>query len=293
MVINVVLITYNHSQYVEEAFLSIINQKMPNGWDMEIIVADDASPDNTLNILKDLASKATVPVKFLPEQPNLGHPKNYQRAFNACEGEYIAILEGDDYWNSPYHLQQHIEFLYQHGECVLSMNRPILFYPDKSDFQFGTFNCEDDVLYITGKDMASYNRLGNLSSCVVRNSALKKVDTGVFELDMDDWLLGLSLAKFGFLCKLKDATSVWRIHSGGQWNGLNNTEKINRVLSQIDKYDKFLQGIYHAEFEKMKRQLKDSLGKCNKDNKIIKFIPPIFRYIVALIVPPIIKNKFV
>lgn len=292
MVINVVLITYNHSQYVEEAFLSIINQKMPNGWDIEIIVADDASPDNTLNILKDLASKATVPVKFLPEQPNLGHPKNYQRAFNACEGEYIAILEGDDYWISDYHLYNHIEFLNYHKECVLSMNRPILYNMENKSMDLGHYDTVEPYFYLTGRDLALKNRLGNLSSCILRNEAVKKLSQKIFCYDMDDWLLGLSIAQYGIICKHKQPTSVWRIHSNGQWSGLSVEEKGKRILRQIKNYDECLNGIYHQEFETNRLSvIKQFLPFKNTLAKRIKlWIPPLFVTIGKQLTPKAIRK---
>lgn len=289
MKINVVLVSYNHAKYIEEAFSSIIMQCVPSDYQVELIIADDASNDDTREILRHLSVKSPYKVTFLPEEPNMGHPQNYKRAFMACDGDYIAILEGDDYWSSPLHIQSHVSFMDLHRECVLTMNRSVLFYQDEATYAFGSYNCEDDVWYISGKEMALNNCLGNLSSCVIRRSALNKLDEKIYDFDMDDWLLGLALAKYGFLCKFKAATSVWRIHSLGQWSGLSDAGKYQRVMTQIDNYDKFLNGIYHKEFcvnrQRVASQL--SLKKKSGWKKSMKqYLPPVFMGMLKILLPP-------
>ncbi len=291
MKINVVLITYNHSAYIEEAFQSIVSQKLPDGWEMEIIVADDASIDDTLTILKRLASESYVSTVFLPEEPNLGHPMNYKRAFNACSGEYIAILEGDDYWISQYHLDNHINFLSHHNECVLSMNRPILQSMKTGCIDLGFYDSHEETIYITGRDLAKGNKLGNLSSCVLRNTAVRRLPEGIYELDMDDWLLGLTLSKSGILCKHNKPTSVWRIHSNGQWSGLSTMEKGYRMLQQIDRYDSFLKGIYHDEFIKNQNEIRKQLKhKSSLKSKLKRYLPPVVFLVFSQLLPPAIKS---
>lgn len=294
MKVDVILVTYNHESYVEEAFNSILLQRLPDNCKLEIIIADDASSDNTYNILEGVASQSPYKVTFLPKESNLGHPKNYQRAFNACNGDYIAILEGDDYWSSPLHILNHISFLDSHRECVLSMNRSIFYHQQDSFYELSPYPYVDAVTYISGKDMARGNCLGNLSSCVVRRQVLDRLDDGIFDLDMDDWLLGLSLAQYGLLCKFKEATSVWRIHSGGQWSGLTEVAQCERMVNQIDAYDKFLDGIYHEQFMLNKNYINKKLNSSKKNNSIKefkKYIPPIVITIAKSIIPPIFIDK--
>lgn len=118
---NIILITYNQEKDIRQALESILMQKRT--FDFNIIVADDCSTDTTLQIISEYAEKSDIEFIFLPQTSNLGYIKNYQRAFAACNRDYIAIMEGDDYWLSPSHLENHIRFLANHPECSMSYNR--------------------------------------------------------------------------------------------------------------------------------------------------------------------------
>ena len=96
MKLSILLISYNQSEFVEEAIDSILNQNIP--FDYELIIADDSSTDGTLELISNKLSGTLIKYFVLTSKLNLGISKNYQRGFKACKGEYIAILEGDDYW---------------------------------------------------------------------------------------------------------------------------------------------------------------------------------------------------
>ena len=120
MKVNVILITYNHSQYIRQTLESILVQEISH--EVEIIVADDCSPDNTVDIIREYQDKTSFTFTFLEERQNLGYIRNYQRAFAACTGDYVAIMEGDDYWHKPNHLQNHIDYLEKYPESSMSFN---------------------------------------------------------------------------------------------------------------------------------------------------------------------------
>ena len=95
MKINIILITYNHSNYIRPALESILMQE--TSYDVEIIVADDCSTDNTVEIIKEYESKTKFVFLYLHKDQNIGYIRNYQQAFATCTGDYVAIMEGDDY----------------------------------------------------------------------------------------------------------------------------------------------------------------------------------------------------
>src|SRR4051812_30714392 len=99
---SVLLVTYNHGQFVAQAVESALMQL--TDFEFEIVAVDDCSTDNTLALLKDYEGKYPR-LRVLATEKNLGISRNYQRGFAACRGEFIAVLEGDDYWVSPRKLQ--------------------------------------------------------------------------------------------------------------------------------------------------------------------------------------------
>ena len=283
MKINVILISYNQEKYISKAIESILMQRF-NG-EIEIIVADDYSTDTTLSIIKSYEHKTNFKFIYLKTDKNLGHPQNYKRAFDACDGDYVAIMEGDDYWINPYRLQKHIDFLDSHRECPFSMNRLVIYEEDKDLYQVQDWDYNNDFYYITSQELAQGNKLGNLSACVFRLCEIKKLPDTIFELDVDDWLLGLALGQYGLLAKLKDATSVYRRHSKGLWAGKNNFEVTNSMVQRIDIYNKFFDYKYHKEFIAHKNRL---MGINNKNISFKDFVPPILLIILKLIIPKVL-----
>jgi glycosyltransferase involved in cell wall biosynthesis len=109
--VSVLMITYNQDTYIEEAVLGVLNQKTKHV--VELIIADDNSPDNTECIVKDIIKNHQNGhwIEYVKHTQNKGMISNFIWAFNKCQGKYIALCEGDDYWTDPYKLQKQVDFL--------------------------------------------------------------------------------------------------------------------------------------------------------------------------------------
>ena len=92
--VSVVLATYNGERFLKQQLDSVINQTYPN---LEIIVVDDGSSDNTINILNEYAIRYRN-VSVFKNEKNLGFVKNFDKACGLASGEFIALCDQDDYW---------------------------------------------------------------------------------------------------------------------------------------------------------------------------------------------------
>lgn len=292
MKLDIILITYNHAAFIEQALQGLFMQRLSPTVQAQVIVADDASTDDTLSVIQRLEPQSPFPFVYLPAKSNMGHVLNYKRAFEACKGDYVAILEGDDWWCSPLHLQRHIDFLDLHRECTLSSSRPYVYDTDTQRFS-QSYYCEEkgETWLITAQEEAASNKISNLSTCVIRNSVLQKVimNEALWKVEMLDWLLELMLAEYGFLAKHKDSTSVYRSQGGGLWSGLGSTEQKELVLRQIKEYDKVFQSRYTAEFMEVLRFYyppKRSLGQ-----RLHLLCPPVLWTFLKWLLPPILLRK--
>ncbi len=106
--VTVVIITYNQENYIAESIESVLMQKV--NFEYELIVSDDASTDNTPNIIKEYAKKYSV-IKPILYKNNVGASKNYMNAVAQAIGDNIVVFEGDDYWCSEDKLQTQYNFL--------------------------------------------------------------------------------------------------------------------------------------------------------------------------------------
>lgn len=90
--ISIVIPTYNVSKYIEGTLKSVLAQTMKN---FEIIIVDDGSTDDTVDICKKILSESDVKYKIL-EQSNSGVSIARNKGIENCEGKYIYILDSDD-----------------------------------------------------------------------------------------------------------------------------------------------------------------------------------------------------
>jgi len=290
MKLSIILIAYNQEDTISQSIDSILMQNLP--FDFEIIVADDFSSDKTVAIIKNKLIDKVENLIFLENSKNIGISKNYQRAFLASRGEYIAVMEGDDYWTNPNRLIKHIEFLDFHRECVMSMNRFIVYNQNKKSFYFKKWNSNDDYIYANTSDTIRDNKLGNLSACVFRKSVVDLLKPDLFDLSLADWMLGIVLSQYGFIAVLKEMTSVYRIHNRGIWSKTTKEEKKVQVLKLIDVYNEYLEYRYNKDFTRLKGYKSGKLRYKFLNYEFADFLPPIILVLIKLTIPKIILMRF-
>ena len=94
--VSILFITYNHAAYIRQALDGILMQQVP--FELEIVVANDASTDETTAIIAEYVARMPHLYQVLAYDVNLGVNRNVDRGLGACRGRYVALIEGDDYW---------------------------------------------------------------------------------------------------------------------------------------------------------------------------------------------------
>jgi glycosyltransferase involved in cell wall biosynthesis len=118
--VSVVMITYGHESFIEKAVEGVLMQKCD--FEVELIIADDCSPDNTQAIVKNIIKKhpKSCWIKYTRHQKNKGVQSNFLWSLRKSLGKYIAICEGDDYWTDPLKLQKQVNFMDANQDTVLT-----------------------------------------------------------------------------------------------------------------------------------------------------------------------------
>lgn len=302
--ISVILVTYNHEEYIKEAIESVLSQDTI--YEMELIIADDCSTDSTVEIIKSYEDKTNIKFKYLDNKVNLGITKNYQRAFESAKADYVAILEGDDYWTDDKKIQKHVDFLRNHKECSMSFNRYVVFNKEKGDFIIQPWPTNQKFEYITVKGLAVDNYIGNFSTCVYRKKCLDNLNPNLFNLKVYDWMINMCVAENGLIGYLGEVMSVYRQHSKGTWSSMDFIEQQKESIKYIDIYNEYLGFRYDFEFTDHKNRIErhlvsikqqEALDCIAKNTKILnvkkykEYIPPIIKIIIKLFVPEKLVNK--
>jgi len=91
-IVSVLIDTYNHERFIEQAILSVVDQDFPAS-DREILVVDDGSQDRT----PEIAAKFAPQVRLI-RKANGGQASAFNAGIPECQGEIVAFLDGDDWW---------------------------------------------------------------------------------------------------------------------------------------------------------------------------------------------------
>jgi glycosyltransferase involved in cell wall biosynthesis len=118
--LSVCLITYNHEKYIAAALDSILAQQ--TDFPVRVIIGEDGSTDNTRAICEEYCRKFPELFLLLPAEKNMGMMKNFIRTYKACAGDYIAFIEGDDFWTDTKKLQKQVDFLKVNESYSLSFH---------------------------------------------------------------------------------------------------------------------------------------------------------------------------
>lgn len=158
--ISVALATYKGGQYLEPLLDSLAAQHcLP----YELVVSDDNSPDNTLEVLEKFSQRAPFPVRILRNEAQLGVIGNFNNAFIHCEGELIAYCDQDDLW-APEKLatcvkhfdNEDVKLVMHRSEVVDKDAKPLGYHiPETNKVEFGTvhFPSTPDMSYGLGHQM--------------------------------------------------------------------------------------------------------------------------------------------
>mgnify|MGYP002564096947 CR=1 FL=1 len=95
MRLSVAMCTYNGEKYIREQLMSIRNQTLRID---EIVICDDCSEDDTVEIIENLIRQYDLPVRLHVNTWNHGYRKNFEQAICRCSGDIIFLSDQDDIW---------------------------------------------------------------------------------------------------------------------------------------------------------------------------------------------------
>ena len=225
--ISVAMCTYNGAKYVAEQLESILNQTHPVD---EIVVGDDGSTDDTVEIVKNILSSANVEYQIIQNPVNLGYIKNFENVIAHTKGDIIFLSDQDDVW-----VKEKVEILV--GDLDRDP-RYLLVFSDayvvdaKLNKKPGTL--WDSVFYTPNeKKFKSWTELFcsgyyvTGATVAFRNELFKKACPFTNLWAHDGWL-AIWAAVCGDVCKEKEKLILYRQHE-------NNQIGVSTVVSLRDK----------------------------------------------------------
>ena len=127
--VSVMCLVYNHGKYLRDCLEGILMQRTDFAY--EILLHDDASTDNSADILREYEAKypnVVKPIYQTENQYSRSIPISFTYQYPRAQGKYIALCEGDDYWIDPYKLQKQVDYMESHPDCTFCFTNGYIDY---------------------------------------------------------------------------------------------------------------------------------------------------------------------
>lgn len=226
--VSVIMPTYNHARFIGEAIDSVLNQTYSN---LELIIIDNYSEDNTEEIVMSYHDESTKYLKFR-NHGVIAASRNY--GIMHAQGDYIAFLDSDDLWK-PTKVEKQVQFLGKNQNIFLVYSRYsvikngeiLKILPDKKYLKSGNVFIP---LFLS-------NNFIGISTMMLRN--VLKEENFLFDIDInykaiEDYDLCLRIAKTKEISYIDESLAVYRLHGNNTSYGIKPF--LLRYLKLIKKY---------------------------------------------------------
>ena len=226
----VVVLSYNQEKYLGQALESIFSQKC--SFNYEVIVADDASTDGSVEIIQQFQRDHSN-LKLMLNKENLGPTENFRHTLSQVHAKYVVLNDGDDYLTDEHVLQEQFDYLEQHEECSMCFHQCLYKHEDRQPE-----DCEVDALFPSAEMLEGHHysfciydllreNFMQTNSIMYRWRFNDEDFNAVFPENCQpcDWLLSILHAQKGKIHAIRNTGSVYRIHGDSLWYGGGNSKK--------------------------------------------------------------------
>lgn len=240
-------ITYNHQKYIKDALESFLKQK--TYFRYEILIHDDASTDETCQILKEYEKKYFPLIRVVYQKENQYSKGKQIFTFldKYSKGKYIAICEGDDYWIDEYKLQKQISYMEKNPKCGICFHNVAVLDEEKKEiidfikpYKKNKVARTKEIIYGDGGFIGT-------SSIVYRKEIMNNPPDFYLKAPVGDYPLQIltSMKDYGYY--INETMSIYRVNTGISWCDKNLTYekqkelrfKLIDMLKELDRYSNF------------------------------------------------------
>lgn len=250
--VSVIIPVYNSEQFICEAVDSVLNQTYTN---LQIIVVNDASTDNTLKLLSEYQD-SRIQIITLTQNMHAAYARNM--ALPHVKGKYIAFLDADDLWY-PTKIEKQVHILENNAQycacftwayLIDENNNRVIPYDESTLFLHNAFHVEnlnqkECLLYFLTKG----NYINSCSS-LIRTDVIKKIggqNLSLIQLhDFEHWIRLVSYGEIYMLCE--ELTIYRRIRNGQSISASNTVTRIRSENEMVYIYKHFFDYISDDKF---------------------------------------------
>ncbi len=246
MKVSVFILTYNHERFVADAIEGALRQK--TDFSYEIVIADDCSTDGTREVIRRYGEREPERIRVLLNRHNIGALQTIVRAFAACRGQYVAMVEGDDYWTNPDKLQRQVDFLDSHPDHTMCFHAVTVAWDDGSRASHVFRPVQVRETY-TLRDLLDCNFIGTCSA-MYRGGVVRQWPLWFYCMPVGDWCLHLLHAQHGDIGYLDEPMAVYRQHGGGVYSARSTVYRLGVPVEVLRRFRCVLGRAFHREIDR-------------------------------------------
>ena len=240
--VSIVTLAYNHGKYIRQCLDGFVMQV--TDFPFEVIIHDDASTDDTAEIIREYERKypnIIKPIYQTENQYSKGVAIGTTFLYPKVQGRYIAECEGDDWWTDPNKLQKQVDYMESHPKCSMCCTN------------YSSFRMKDQFLKtdeITSRrfntlSLMRSNKIGTLTVLYRKHllmEYIEKVRPKMPSFRMGDVPLWIWMTHKGYIKELPEITAVYRIlessasHSSNFFKQLDFELEGHRVRLWMNKH---------------------------------------------------------
>ena len=219
---SIIIITYNHERFIADAIDGALMQVAD--FDFEIIIGEDASTDGTLAICQQYQRNHPDKIRLIASSENIGGKANFIRTMESSNGEYIAICEGDDFWNDQCKLADQVAFLEANPDFACSVTQAAIEYHGHLDKRFESNYARTQEVW-QGEDVIKTPAFAATASLLFRKASAYPMPDWFTEIPWGDQALKGILAKQGKYHYLQRKCVTYRCNNWGACSKLRKKGK--------------------------------------------------------------------
>jgi len=227
--VSAAITAYNHERFIGQAIEGFLIQK--TDFPCELVIVEDCSTDGTRDVIRRYWDKASDRIRVLFNRHNIGGFRTLVRAYNACRGQYVAPMDGDDYWVSPDKLQRQADLLDSRPDCAMCFHPVSMVWEDGSrdPVVFRPAAVQDTYALA---DLLESNFIGACSP-MYRKGLLVGHPPWFFLAPVADWTHHILHAQYGDIGYIDEPMGVYRQHPGGVYSAQDQAAKLRIAVDTL------------------------------------------------------------
>jgi len=271
--VSIICLCYNHEQYVLESLNSVLNQSYKN---IEIIIVDDNSTDNSVEIIEKWIEDKNIAVRFIKHETNIGNNKAFNHAVQTAKGSYLIDFATDDVLLEDAVEIQIDTFLKNPDASLVFGNAEVI--SEKGQFLHYFFHADENKKVTeTSIKNTTYESILQGGNCMcsvssmIKRSCFEKIngyDEELFYEDLDLWLRLSRFSNFVFIDKPLVKKRVVENSQSSFFKKKKNDYalKINKTTYKVLKKAYYMnekKSEYKALLKRIHHEIKHNKELCN------------------------------